>query len=82
MRNPPRWDAIPVHLCSNPAPELSATVVLYSAPWATMTVGMLQAMESRNLGVASAFASILIVSVAIPLLLVTRLFRDRQVTLF
>ncbi|HYL80603.1 MAG TPA: iron ABC transporter permease, partial [Candidatus Acidoferrum sp.] len=47
----------------NIASELSSTVILYSGPWATMTVGMFQAMESRNLGMASAFASILVVSV-------------------
>ncbi|HSB81569.1 MAG TPA: iron ABC transporter permease, partial [Candidatus Methylomirabilis sp.] len=41
----------------NIASELSSTVILYSGPWATMTVGMFQAMESRNLGMASAFAS-------------------------
>ncbi len=65
----------------NVASELSSTVILYSGPWATMTVGMFQAMESRNLGVASAFASILVVSVAIPLLLVTRVFGRRDPSL-
>jgi iron(III) transport system permease protein len=65
----------------NVASELSSTVILYSGPWATMTVGMFQAMESRNLGVASAFASILVVSVAVPLLFVTRLFGQREVSL-
>jgi len=65
----------------NVASELSSTVILYSGPWATMTVGMFQAMESRNLGVASAFASILVVSVALPLLFVTRLFGHREVSL-
>ncbi len=66
----------------NIASELSSTVILYSGPWATMTVGMFQAMESRNLGVASAFASILVVSVAVPLLFATRRFGRREVTLF
>lgn len=66
----------------NIASELSSTVILYSGPWATMTVGMFQAMESRNLGMASAFASILVVSVAVPLFFVTRLFGRRDVTLF
>ena len=65
----------------NVASELSSTVILYSGPWATMTVGMFQAMESRNLGVASAFASILVVSVAVPLLFVARLFGQREVAL-
>ncbi len=65
----------------NVASELSSTVILYSGPWATMTVGMFQAMESRNLGVASAFASILVVSVAVPLLFVTRMFGQREVSL-
>lgn len=66
----------------NIASELSSTVILYSGPWATMTVGMFQAMESRNLGMASAFASILVVSVAVPLFFVSRLFGRREVTLF
>ncbi len=66
----------------NIASELSSTVILYSGPWATMTVGMFQAMESRNLGMASAFASILVVSVAVPLFFVTRLFSRREVPLF
>jgi iron(III) transport system permease protein len=65
----------------NIASELSSTVILYSGPWATMTVGMFQAMESRNMGVASALASILVVSVAVPLLVATRLFGQREVTL-
>ena len=66
----------------NIASELSSTVILYSGPWATMTVGMFQAMESRIMGVASAFASILVVSVAVPLLVVTRVFGKREITLF
>ena len=66
----------------NIASELSATVLLYSGPWATMAVGMFQAMESRNMGVASAFASILVVSVAVPLLIATRMFGHREVSLF
>ncbi len=66
----------------NVASELSATVLLYSGPWATMTVGMFQAMESRNMGVASAFAAILVISVAVPLLIVNRVFGNREVGLF
>ena len=66
----------------NIASELSATVLLYSGPWATMTVGMFQAMESRNMGMASAFASILVISVAVPLLIATRVFGNREVSLF
>src|SRR3546814_3497263 len=41
--------------------ELSATVVLYSGPWMTMTVGMFQALEGPSAGHASGAATVLIV---------------------
>lgn len=42
------------------ASELSATVVLYSGPWRTMTVVMFQALEGSGAGIATAAASTLI----------------------
>ena len=43
------------------ASELSATVVLYSGQWRTMTVVMFQALEGGSAGVATAAATLLIV---------------------
>ena len=40
------------------ASELSATVVLYSGPWRTMTVVMFQALEGSGAGIATAAAAI------------------------
>ena len=57
------------------ASELSSTVVLYSGPWATMTVVMFQALESTGAGIASAAASVLIVVTLVPVALVYRLLR-------
>ena len=48
------------------ASELSSTVVLYSGPWATMTVVMFQALESTGAGIASAAATVLIVVTRAP----------------
>ncbi len=42
------------------ASELSATVVLYSGPWTTMTVAMFQALEGTSPGIAAAAATVLI----------------------
>ena len=43
------------------ASELSATVVLYSGPWTTMTVAMFQALEGTSAGIAAAAATVLII---------------------
>ena len=48
------------------ASELSATVVLYSGPWRTMTVVMFQALEGSGAGIATAAASTLIVVTLLP----------------
>jgi iron(III) transport system permease protein len=64
------------------ASELSATVVLYSGPWATMTVVMFQALEGTSAGAAAAAATILVVVTVVPLLLVYRLLRRNQAALF
>jgi iron(III) transport system permease protein len=63
------------------ASELSSTVVLYSGPWATMTVVMFQALEGTSAGAASAAATLLIVVTIVPLALVWRLIRGRDVPL-
>jgi iron(III) transport system permease protein len=57
------------------ASELSATIVLYSGPWSTMTVVMFQALESGGAGVATAAASVLIVVILVPIALLYRLLR-------
>jgi iron(III) transport system permease protein len=57
------------------ASELSATVVLYSGSWRTMTVVMFQALEGGGGGIATAAASTLIVVTLIPVALLYRLVR-------
>ena len=57
------------------ASELSATVVLYSGEWRTMTVVMFQALEGGGGGIATAAASTLIVVTLIPVALLYRLLR-------
>ena len=52
--------------------ELSSTIVLYYGPWATMTVEVFQRIGSGSLGPASAYATILIISVLIPLFILNR----------
>ena len=57
------------------ASELSATVVLYSGQWRTLTVVMFQALESGGGGVATAAASTLILVTLLPIALIYRLVR-------
>ncbi|NPV05967.1 MAG: iron ABC transporter permease [Syntrophaceae bacterium] len=52
--------------------ELSSTIVLYYGPWATMTVEIFQRMGSGEFGPASAYATILILSVLVPLFFLQR----------
>jgi iron(III) transport system permease protein len=52
--------------------ELSTTIVLYYGPWATMTVEIFQRIGSGDFGPASAYATILIISVLIPLFILSR----------
>lgn len=52
--------------------ELSTTIVLYYGPWATMTVEIFQRIGSGDFGPASAYATILILSVLIPLFVLNR----------
>ena len=62
------------------ASELSATVVLYSGQWRTLTVVMFQALESGGGGVATAAASTLIVVTLLPIALLYRLVRRYELS--
>ena len=57
--------------------ELSATIMLYSAAWTTMTVVIFQAAQGMGgqFGVASATAVVMMVSIYVPLYLVRRRYR-------
>jgi len=63
------------------ASELSATIVLYSGPWMTMTVAMFQALEGTGAGVAAAAATVLIVCTVIPVALVYRVLRRHELSM-
>jgi iron(III) transport system permease protein len=63
------------------ASELSATIVLYSGPWTTMTVAMFQALEGTSPGVASAAATVLIVFTIVPVALVFRLLQKHELSM-
>ena len=63
------------------ASELSATVVLYSGPWTTMTVAMFQALEGTSAGVAAAAATVLIICTILPVALVYRLLRRHELSM-
>ncbi|HLH93466.1 MAG TPA: iron ABC transporter permease [Xanthobacteraceae bacterium] len=63
------------------ASELSSTVVLYSGPWMTMTVVMFQALEGTSAGVAAAAATVLIVCTVVPVALVYRILRRRELNM-
>ncbi|HXW25000.1 MAG TPA: iron ABC transporter permease [Xanthobacteraceae bacterium] len=63
------------------ASELSATVVLYSGPWTTMTVAMFQALEGTSAGVAAAAATVLILCTVLPVALVYRLLRRYELSM-
>ena len=62
------------------ASELSATVVLYSGQWRTLTVVMFQALEGSGGGVATAAASTLIVVTLIPIALLYRRVRRYELS--
>jgi iron(III) transport system permease protein len=57
--------------------ELSATIMLYSAAWTTMTVVIFQAAQGMGgvFGVASATAVVMMASVYVPLYLIRRHYR-------
>jgi iron(III) transport system permease protein len=62
------------------ASELSATVVLYSGEWRTLTVVMFQALEGGGAGIATAAASALIVVTLLPMALLFRLVRHYELS--
>jgi len=62
--------------------ELSSTIVLQTPGWSTMTVEMFQGIISDDMGMASAFASILIVSAIVPLMILITRFREEGASLF
>jgi iron(III) transport system permease protein len=57
------------------ASELSASIVLYSGPWRTLTIVMFQALEGTGAGVAVAAASVLIALALMPVLVAYRLLQ-------
>jgi len=63
------------------ASELSATIVLYSGPWTTMTVAMFQALEGTSPGIAAAAATVLIICTLVPLALVYRLLLRHELSM-
>jgi iron(III) transport system permease protein len=63
------------------ASELSATVVLYSGSWTTMTVAMFQALEGTSAGIAAAAATVLIVCTVLPVAFVYRLLRRHELSM-
>jgi len=63
------------------ASELSATIVLYSGPWTTMTIAMFQALEGTSPGIAAAAATVLIVCTLLPVALVYRLLRRHELSM-
>lgn len=62
------------------ASELSATVVLYSGLWSTLTVVMFQALESGGAGIATAAASFLIAVSLLPIAFLYRLVRRYELS--
>jgi iron(III) transport system permease protein len=63
------------------AAELSSTVVLYSGPWRTMTVVMLQSLEGTGAGIAVAAASLLIAIALVPVLAAYQLLRRYELSM-
>lgn len=63
------------------ASELSATIVLYSGPWTTMTIAMFQALEGTSPGIAAAAATVLIICTLLPVALVYRLLRRHELSM-
>jgi iron(III) transport system permease protein len=63
------------------ASELSATIMLFSPSWTTITVAMLQALEGNNPGIATAAATTLTIVTVLPLVLVYRLLRRHEASL-
>ncbi len=62
--------------------ELSSTIVLQTPGWSTMTVEMFQGLISDDMGMATSFASILIISAIVPLLLLMHYTKGDRAALF
>jgi len=62
------------------ASELSATVVLYSGQWRTLTVVMFQSLEGGGAGMATAAATALIVVTVLPIALLFRLVKRYELS--
>lgn len=62
--------------------ELSSTIILQTPGWSTMTVEMFQGILSDDMGMTSAFASILIVSALVPLLIIIGRLKEKGSSLF
>jgi iron(III) transport system permease protein len=60
--------------------ELSSTIVLYYGPWTTMTVQIFQYIGSGDFGPASAYSTVLIISVIIPLFILNRVLGKELTT--
>jgi iron(III) transport system permease protein len=58
--------------------ELSSSILLYSGPWATMSVEIFTQVFSNHFGTASALASILIVAAVVPLFVTYRVLGERS----
>jgi iron(III) transport system permease protein len=63
------------------ASELSATIVLYSGPWTTMTIAMFQALEGTSPGIAAAAATVLILCTLLPVALIYRLLQRHELSM-
>ena len=62
--------------------RLSSTIVLYYGPWTTMTVQIFQYIGSGDFGPASAYGTVLIISVLIPLFFFNKILgKDLSTTL-
>jgi iron(III) transport system permease protein len=57
--------------------ELSSSILLYSGPWATMSVAIFTEVFSNHFGTASALASSLIAAAFVPLFLTYRVLGER-----
>jgi iron(III) transport system permease protein len=61
------------------ASELSATVVLYTGPWQTLSTLMYQSLEGSGAGLAVTVASVLIVIALVPVAMLLALVRQTSV---
>jgi len=62
--------------------ELSSTIVLQTPGWSTITVEMFNGIISDEMGLAKAFATILIVTAIVPLLIMMKFIKEERASLF